>query len=430
MQINLILNLFKIKFLTINGFNNPQTNSSRLVEVPLKLNNKVHNIKALVVKEIKIDVNLPKLGKIVKGFIERGYELADSWLTPKATGIKNISLLLGADNSFIIPGKGIPLWKTASIYIDTPLGVMLMGNTKTLEKDLSQLPSIIRTSHTEVNYEEIPSNPHEPSVNLTTHSYFVSFPTPSFKSKEIEELEFDKVRSGTNVAIFSKKGNLIESQLQRAAEEILEKECQRFINYDSQNYNDEFKEDDEVLIKYTLRKLKQNEEGRIVVPLLWNGKNSHLLAKNNHLSKLTLNHNLNKLRNNKERLRLMNQTIREQVRAGIIERIDDFPKFVGEYPNHAFLPHMGVFKLERETTKCRIVFLSNLSETNRTSQPILSNNQCMFSGPNLNQKLSSAMLHLRFDKHILTFDLCKAFNQLVLDQNDQARLLFYWFNDV
>ena len=60
-----------------------------------------------------------------------------------------------------------------------------------------------------------------------------------------------------------------------------------------------------------------------MVPLVWNGKVSHLLSKNEKLSKLVLNLNFKKLQKNKEQLLLVDQTIREQIDLGIIEPIDD-----------------------------------------------------------------------------------------------------------
>ena len=89
---------------------------------------------------------------------------------------------------------------------------------------------------------------------------------------------------------------------------------------------------------------------------------------------------------------------------------------------------MPVIKPDRETTKCRIVFLSNLQES--FNKLCLSHNQCMYAGPNLNNKLSSAFLNIRFDDKILVFDLKKAFNMLALKEIDQARLLFFWFKNL
>ena len=54
----------------------------------------------------------------------------------------------------------------------------------------------------------------------------------------------------------------------------------------------------------------------------------------------------------------------------------------------------------------------------------------MFAGPTLNQKLSSAFLQLRFGAYLLTYALKKAFSQLLLNTNDQNKLLFYWHRNV
>ena len=146
------------------------------------------------------------------------------------------------------------------------------------------------------------------------------------------------------------------------------------------------------------------------------------------LSKVILKSNLGKLQCKEGELELVDRTIREQLEAGIIEPIYDLEVFKAEYHNYSFLPHMPIFKPNRETTKCRIVFLSNLQESfNRFS---LSHNQCMYAGPNLKQKLYSAFIHLRFDEKLLVFDLRKAFNMLALNENDQARLLFFWHKNV
>ena len=76
------------------------------------------------------------------------------------------------------------------------------------------------------------------------------------------------------------------------------------------------------------------------------------------------------------------------------------------------------------------IFLSNLKENERGKKMSFSHNQYMHPGPNLIQKLSSALLHFRFDKRILMYDLKKAFNMLSLSDHDQSKLLFLWFRNV
>ena len=76
------------------------------------------------------------------------------------------------------------------------------------------------------------------------------------------------------------------------------------------------------------------------------------------------------------------------------------------------------------------MFLSNLCEKEPSKKISISHNQAMFAGPTFNQKLSSAFLQLRFGAYLITYDLKKAFNQLLLNTNDQNKLLFYRYRNV
>ena len=53
----------------------------------------------------------------------------------------------------------------------------------------------------------------------------------------------------------------------------------------------------------------------------------------------------------------------------------------------------------------------------------------MYSGPNLNWKISTVLTKLRFDELILCFDLQKAFLNISLFPVDQNKLLFLWFQN-
>lgn len=127
---------------------------------------------------------------------------------------------------------------------------------------------------------------------------------------------------------------------------------------------------------------------------------------------------------------MYNEVFKKQVEEGIIEKIDNLPKYLEDHPVHSFLPHMGVFKPDRESTKCRVVYLSNLCEKNVSEHNTISHNQAMLSGPNINQKLSTSFTLLRFDSCLLCFDLKQAFLSIALNPVDQNRLLFLWYRNV
>ena len=124
----------------------------------------------------------------------------------------------------------------------------------------------------------------------------------------------------------------------------------------------------------------------------------------------------------------MNEVFKEQVKMGIIERIDDLDELVND-SKVSFLAHMHVFKLTNDTTKCRIVYLANLVQTNIEAKA-LSHNQAIFPGPNLNKKISTASINLIFNEKLSIFDICKALLQIGLFPDDQNKMCLLWFKDV
>lgn len=85
-----------------------------------------------------------------------------------------------------------------------------------------------------------------------------------------------------------------------------------------------------------------------------------------------------------------------------------------------------MFRENVNSTKVRVVYLSNLNAGSDT----LSHNQISVPGANLNHKLQIATLLLRFDKNMVTFDLRKAFLQLLIRREDSNKLLFIWYKNI
>ena len=164
------------------------------------------------------------------------------------------------------------------------------------------------------------------------------------------------------------------------------------------------------LIKYGLSSSSRNKEGRFQFNLFWNAQNAHLLPRNFNLSKSILKSLTRKL--DYDKLLKIDEVMKSQMNLGIIRKIDNVNAFLHEHSESSFLPFMGIFRPHKQTTKVRIVFLSNLCEKTKGLKLPLSHNNTIWPGPNLNSKLSTCLLHLRFDKYLLCFDIVKAFNQI------------------
>jgi hypothetical protein len=138
-----------------------------------------------------------------------------------------------------------------------------------------------------------------------------------------------------------------------------------------------------------------------------------------------LKSNLKKLSKDPDILLQVDAVFKDQEKLNIIERVENLDTFIKLNPTASFIPHMPVFRPDKETTKMRVVFMSNLSETNK-----FSHNQAMHSGPCLNQKITTALIKLQFDEGLLCYDLRKAFLQLSLNETDKNKVMFLWFRNV
>ena len=131
--------------LVVNGFNGPQNYSSKIVRFPIAFNAKTYDIQAMMVPEIKIDLQLPNLGNIVKNFISKGYHLADEFLTKDSNSISDIDFLLGADMSHCLLSKDV-CFGASSVFFESADGILLTGKISKLELDLPYLPYHVTAS--------------------------------------------------------------------------------------------------------------------------------------------------------------------------------------------------------------------------------------------------------------------------------------------
>lgn len=400
--------------ITIHGFNESKKYSTMEVEVPLTFKNSVHKIRAIVIPEIRTQLNVRGLGKIVAGFRAKNYVLADSDLSAFSDEINNIRFVLGTNEAHVLKERQIMFGEPVpSVFSVTDQGVLLFGNSKRLLTNLHLL--------SEFKIEQ-------PSVRSVLQMACSISPVKNQSDLDDDEIisRKDTDESCANSVVLGSDIN--DGDLEKATAQILNSISDEILGRETQIYNEDSTEINDKLINIVLDETKRARDGRLVVPLAWRANVSSALATNAGLAERILRSNERKLLKNKLHLSLMDEVFREQERLGIIERITD-KSFFEQHPNHSFLAHMGVFKLDRETSKCRVVFLSNLSQKNNHSVS-LSHNQVMHAGPSLNNKITTALLHLRFGEKLLCYDLAKAFLQLSLNEHDSNRLLFLWYRNV
>ena len=416
----------------ICGFNSTKIYYTNIYKVDIKIGDKVYEIEAMGTPDIRVRLNLIGVSDLAKAFMEKGYNLADETLLDGRDNQGNIEFILGTNYAYCLLETLVKFGggdnQSPSVYSQTPAGVMLLGNIDDMKANLKYLPVcqdalLVQSAELESSKKKILCNDLGFNVNSCLN---VGFSSSTTTDNVVSE-------TGVGMSILNDEGDIIESELQKASDEVLERICNNTLNYDREQFLDGFLDDidNERIINYVLDNTTRNSEGRLIMPLIWNTKVDHLLGKNRNLALQILRSNFKKLsRDGMEKLKMIDQNFKEQRELGIIEKIGDLDKFLDENPRHSFLAHMAVFKPDRHTTKCRVVYLSNLSEKDPSRAVSLSHNQAMLSGPCLNQKITTALLHLRFDTKLLCFDIKKAFLNIGLTELDSNKLLFLWYNNV
>ena len=133
---------------------------------------------------------------------------------------------------------------------------------------------------------------------------------------------------------------------------------------------------------------------------------------------------LRKLRQEPELLTNYDQIIRQQLEAGIIDRVD--PLECAEVENVHYLPHHCVVRKEALSTKLRIVF----DGSSRASFKSPSLNECLETGPSLSPTILDILLRFREKKIGLTGDIQSAFLNTELNEKDRDVLRFLWVENV
>ena len=96
------------------------------------------------------------------------------------------------------------------------------------------------------------------------------------------------------------------------------------------------------ILNYLLDNVYRGEDGRLIIPILWNDKVKHLLSQNFDLSWKVLKSNLKKYSKDPNKLQLMNDNIRELESAGIIEKLSIGEGTILRYNN--IISHGHLFK--------------------------------------------------------------------------------------
>ena len=163
------------------------------------------------------------------------------------------------------------------------------------------------------------------------------------------------------------------------------------------------------------------EDGRYCVSLPWKDPN-RVLPDNFNLCQARLFGLIRRLKQSPHILLEYDRIIREQIAQGIVEVMGDAAR--SPTGRLHYLPHHGVIREDKSTTKLRIVFDASA----RSEGPSL--NDCLYTGPSFGQNIAEILLRFRLFPVALVADIEKAFLMVYVLKEDRDALRFLWLDDI
>ena len=163
------------------------------------------------------------------------------------------------------------------------------------------------------------------------------------------------------------------------------------------------------------------DNGRYEVRLPWCSEGTQPPS-NFQLAKRRLQGLLKRLRHNPEVLQEYNAIMQEQLKLGIIEKVSNDRSEATDNDIH-YLPHHAVIRMDKQTTKIRIVYDASAQDKG------ISLNDCLLSGPKFEQYILDILLRFRTYRIALVADVEKAF-LIAVSEDDRNALRFLWIDDV
>ncbi len=404
--------------LSIKGFNGEKLYKSRLVTLPLILNEKMYNINCLCVPEINVQFLTPGMREFVELVTKSGHKLAyKPYYRKDLTHVTNIECIIGSQDCEIFSSLeavhfGHENKKSVYHKIDDeiiPIGSiqLFIDNLKYLKSDSNSVSLNVATL--ELDSQSIPFLEIIKADKKLSDNY-------------IDNYELTSPTLGEN-------GSLVEV-LDIASYVELDKKCKSMFDMDEgDDEDDKFVSESEVT-RFILDNSRIDEEGRHEMAIPWLTRFKHKLGSNEKLAYRVLQSVLNKFTSKPEVLAATDEVFKIQVASGIIEEVPDITQFKKENPGFSFISHFPLLKPDRATTKVRVIYLCNLAERNPDKSPGININNIAHPGFTKNSKISSSFQFVRFEPYLLSFDIKRAFHCMSISESNQKKFLFKWFKDV
>ena len=216
--------------------------------------------------------------------------------------------------------------------------------------------------------------------------------------------------------------NSIRTASPKTQDSQIEEVLTKLFNKEEEMENEsEYTPDEKRAMESFFKNIKQEEDGMYTVnPLL---KTEQLLLKNNYFLALQRYRGLWKsLEKDKAKQEIYTESINQMIKNGEIEEVKEHRKESQNMNRHInYLPHHGVIKMGRLTTKCRVVFDGSAKNSEGISL-----NSNLLPGPKRQLDIVHLLINFRLHPIALVGDISRMFYCINLNEEfrDYYRLLW------
>ena len=381
--------------LLIKGINSSQKIVTKSVRFPFVIGNSRYEVVCICIPKINIAFKTPSISKLLDCLNKEGITLAFDRFVSDANceEISSLDFLLGARDWHIVADMQIGTVgnpNSQSTYYKTNVGnIVLVGSIRDWL----------------ANYSELVDNVLTTSVNVSAQDIIDEF------------IDYD----------YSENTISYDNLLTIADDNELDSICDRFLSVDTINETDENLMTELELNEFIYDNSYKDSSGMHIMAIPWISRNKQCLSKNEYLALKVMENVVQKYKST-DILTRIDEVFKSQIDQGMIEKLDNFIEFKENNPDFSFLSHFPVVKEDRATSKVRVVYMANLAEKRKNAA--MSLNQCIHPGFNKTPKIADALMQLKFDQTLLTFDISKAYHRLGMSDENSAHFLFYWCEDI
>ena len=212
--------------------------------------------------------------------------------------------------------------------------------------------------------------------------------------------------------------------LQESTEEDIRSSLVKLFETEAEITDTKYTVDEEFALKSFTKNVKQEKDGRYTVSPLF--KQNFIPIKNNYyLARKRYKTLKQMIGGDKLKNKTYSEAIQQMIENGEVEEIKENPiesKNMDRTIN--YLPHHGVFKFDRISTKCRIVF-----DASAKNSEGISLNSNLLPGPKRQLDIILLLINFRLHPYTLVGDISRMFYCINLDENYRNYYRFLWNDD-